>query len=143
MGMRTHRTGTGSTRVAIVVVLLAAITPAHALCPGDCNGDGVTTVDEIIRGVNLALDSGVYRTCPPIDVDGDTAVTVNELVLGVGQALNGCPAAVAVYRAPEQSAPAGPLDSGRGVLPSGRLIAPAGTQIPTETLPLNIALSAD
>ena len=141
--MRTPRTSTWLKSVAVVVVTVAAVTPSQALCPGDCNGDGITTVDEIIRGVNLALGSGVYRTCPPVDVDGDSQVTVNELVLSVGQALNGCPASVAVYRAPELSAPAGPLDNGKGVLPSGRRIAPAGVQIPTETLPLNLALTAD
>src|SRR5579862_2785402 len=122
--------------LAIIAVTLVTIAPAHALCPGDCNGDGFTTVDEIIRGVNLALDSGVYRSCPPIDVNGDAQVTIDELVLSVGAALNGCPATVAVYQAPEQTAPAGPLDS-------GRRIAPAGVQVPTETLPLNIALTND
>ncbi|HUL99388.1 MAG TPA: hypothetical protein VLU24_08225, partial [Mycobacterium sp.] len=94
------------------------------------------TVDELIRGVNLALGFGTYRTCPPADDSGDTEVTVDELVVGVNQALNGCPSTVAVYRAPEQALPAGPLDNGRGVLPSGRRIAPAGVQIPTDTLPL-------
>jgi len=128
---------------ALVALSFAVLTPAHALCPGDCNGDGLVTVDEVIRGVNLALGSGTYRTCPPVDTNGDSEVTVDELVTSVNQALNACPASVAVYRAPEQAAPAGPLDNGRGVLPSGRRIAPAGTQIPTETLPLNVALTAD
>jgi DNA-binding beta-propeller fold protein YncE len=143
MGMRTHRTATWLRVVTIALGSVAALTPAHALCPGDCNGDGIVTVDEIVRGVNLTLGAGVYRLCPPVDVDGDSAVTVNELIIGVNQVLNGCPATVAVYRAPEQTAPAGPLDNGRGILPSGRRLTPAGVQIPTETLPLNVALTSD
>jgi DNA-binding beta-propeller fold protein YncE len=141
--MRTHRSDTSLRTAAVVLFSLAALNPAYALCPGDCNGDGLTTVDEIIRGVNLALGAGVYRMCPPIDVNTDAEVTVDELVTGVNQVLGGCPATVAVYRAPEQLAPAGPLENGRGILPSGRLIDPAGVQVATETLPLNVVLTAD
>jgi hypothetical protein len=143
MGILTQRTRTWLKTVAVVVVSLAELTAAYALCPGDCNGDGLVTVDEVIRGVNLALGSGTYRTCPPVDLNADTAVTIDELITAVKQALDGCPATVAVYHAPEQSAPAGPLADGRGVLPNGRRVAPAGVQVPTETLPLNIALTAD
>jgi parallel beta-helix repeat protein len=53
-------------RRAIVIVL--DLTTALALaqqCPGDLNGDGVVTVDEILTAVNAALDGCPQPTPPP------------------------------------------------------------------------------
>lgn len=124
-------------------LLLAA--PVSALCPTDCNGNGEVTVDEIIRGVSVALGEGRYRTCPPGDVDTDGDVTVDELLQGVHGALHGCPATVSMYRAPERVRPTGPTGErdGYAVLPNGRLLQPAGRQVGAETLPLTLALTAD
>ena len=47
---------------------------------------------ELIRGVNIALDTAPIDACPSSDVNGDGAVAVNELVAGVNAALDGCPA---------------------------------------------------
>jgi DNA-binding beta-propeller fold protein YncE len=130
-------------RMLLLAGAIVASAPAAALCPGDCNGDGVVTVDEVVRSVNVALGAAAYRLCPPTDVDGDQQVTVDELVRAVGAALHGCPDTVAVYRAPAQQEPAGPLPNGEGVLPNGRRVQPTGTQIAAETLPLNVALTPD
>ena len=116
---------------------------AQALCAGDCNGDGLVGVDEVVRYVTLALGTNQYRVCPPGDVNGDRSVTVDELLQAVGSTLEGCPATATVHRAAELSTAAGPQGLGHGVLPNGRRIAPAGMQIPTETLPLNVVLTAD
>ena len=43
--------------VAALVRLLLAPEAAMAQCCGDCNGDGQSTVDEILKGVNHALTS--------------------------------------------------------------------------------------
>jgi len=59
-------------------------------CPGDCNGDGEVTVDELVRGVNIALGSVAVSACPPFDLNGDGELTVDELVRGVNAALIGC-----------------------------------------------------
>jgi len=60
------------------------------VCAGDCNSDGVVTVDEIITGVTLALSGGNTASCRAIDVNGDGRVTVEELVQAITVALNGC-----------------------------------------------------
>jgi len=63
-------------------------TPAPA-CAGDCNGDGVVAINELILGVNIALGAPVAG-CPAIDANGDGAVAINELIAAVGRALSGC-----------------------------------------------------
>jgi hypothetical protein len=65
-------------------------------CSGDCNGDGVVTIDELLTAVDLALrpypDSGCSETvfCPSLDVDLDCQITVAEIIAAVNQALEGC-----------------------------------------------------
>jgi DNA-binding beta-propeller fold protein YncE len=132
----------GLTSALMGAVLLAAH-PVAALCPGDCNGDGLVQVDEVVRSVNLALGVGQFRFCPPADSSGDGTVTVDEILQSVGSLLDGCPATVQVYHAPAVHEAAGPRGGGRGVLPNGRRVDPAGVQIPTQTLPLNLALTPD
>lgn len=61
-----------------------------ASCVGDCNGDGVVTVNEIIIGVNIALGNQTLDQCPSFDANGNGAVTVDELIKAVNNALNGC-----------------------------------------------------
>ena len=48
------------------------------------------TVDELIKGVNIALGTTSVETCPSFDTDGDGAVTINELIAAVNRALTGC-----------------------------------------------------
>ncbi len=136
-------------RVSIVSFVMAFSVAVHpnaghaALCASDCNGDGQVFVNELIRAVGVALESTPYRTCPPADTGRDGAVTVDEVLQGVQRGLDGCPAEIATFQAPEQVAPAGPMSGGLGILPSGRRVTPAGTQVATETMPLNMALTAD
>ncbi len=63
---------------------------ATAVCTGDCNADGEVTVDELVRGVNIALGSSPLEQCASFDTNGDGEVTVDELVRGVNGALAGC-----------------------------------------------------
>jgi hypothetical protein len=58
-------------------------------CVGDCSQDGRVTIDELVRGVNLALGAAI-GACPAFDSNGDGLVTVEELVRAVNSALNGC-----------------------------------------------------
>jgi hypothetical protein len=61
-------------------------------CPGDCNGDGSVTIDELLRAVNLALGSGIAgATCSALDTNRDGTVSIAEVVRAVGAALIGCP----------------------------------------------------
>jgi len=84
--------------LALVLFILAGVTPAEvratgaAFCVGDCNGDGMVTVDELIRGINIALGTLSVDDCPVFDSSGEGMVTVDEIVTAVANGLNGCPA---------------------------------------------------
>ena len=77
---------------------MAGLTVATSLpaiaCVGDCGGNGAVTVDELLKGVNIALGSTTLDTCGCFDRAGDGDVTVDELVAGVNAALGGCTAPV-------------------------------------------------
>lgn len=62
-------------------------TPA---CPGDCNGDGAVTVDELVRGVRMALLLEEVQAACGFDRNGDARVTVEELISAVEHLLSGC-----------------------------------------------------
>jgi cysteine-rich repeat protein len=61
------------------------------LCGGDCDGNHQVRVDELVRGVNIALERAQLDTCRSFDGNGDGIVRVNELVTGVNSLLRGCP----------------------------------------------------
>ena len=47
-------------------------------------------INELIRGVNIALGNTPATDCPAFDVNGDSQVTITELIQAVGNALDGC-----------------------------------------------------
>jgi len=55
---------------------------------GDCNRDHKVLIDELIRGVNIALGDTPVSACTPFDRSRDGKVTVDELVRGVRNALD-------------------------------------------------------
>lgn len=80
---------------------------AGAACPGDCDGNGVVSIDEMIRGVIIASGGLAVASCPEFDVNGDGMVSVSELVGAVRRALEGCTGmgAVSVCGGPITSTP--------------------------------------
>ena len=56
---------------------------------GDCNGNGVVRVDELVKAVNIALGTADVSLCAAADRNGD-GVKIDELVRAVGAALKGC-----------------------------------------------------
>lgn len=64
--------------------------PAVRPCVGDCNGDGMLSISELIRGVNIALGSADVSSCASFDRDGNGQVSINELIQAVQAALGGC-----------------------------------------------------
>ncbi len=82
-----------SSFLAVFAALYLFCTSAEALCPGDLNGDGVVTVDEILTMADAALNGCPDGGCPG-DLNGDGFVTVDEILQAVGAALNGCPGAI-------------------------------------------------
>jgi hypothetical protein len=69
----------------------ATVVLQRLACVGDCGGDEIVTVDEILTGVNVALGSATLDRCPVLDANGDGEVTITELLVTVNNALNGCP----------------------------------------------------
>lgn len=65
-------------------------TPLAPRCAGDCDADGAVAINELIRGVAIALGNGALDECPVFDGDGDGAVGISELVRAVNAALAGC-----------------------------------------------------
>lgn len=66
----------------------ATATPAP--CSGDCDGNGAITVNELVRGVSMALSLMPTDACPSFDADGSTTVSIDELVQAVNGLLKGC-----------------------------------------------------
>lgn len=65
-------------------------TVTAVLCIGDCNHGGSVSVDELVKGVNIALGNASLSDCKPFDRNNDGRVTVDELVKAVSAALSGC-----------------------------------------------------
>ena len=77
--------------LAIALAATSSLRPSLAVgqCPGDLNGDGSVTVNEIITAVNALLNGCAVFPCPG-DLNGDDLVTVDEIVKAVNAALGGC-----------------------------------------------------
>jgi len=67
-------------------------TPSAGACPGDCSNDRRVSVDELVRGVTIALGMDVWTSCPSFDGNGDRQIAIDELIRGVRAALDGCSA---------------------------------------------------
>jgi hypothetical protein len=47
-------------------------------------------VDELVKGVNIALGTRPVADCSAFDKNNDGSVTIDELVRAVGDAVEGC-----------------------------------------------------
>lgn len=59
-------------------------------CAGDCDANGWVGIDELIRGVRMALGDARTPACAAMDRDGNGAVQVPDLVAAVTASLLGC-----------------------------------------------------
>jgi WD40 repeat protein len=66
------------------------LTPTPSSCSGDCNADGRVTVDELLRGLSMALASSANESCTAFDRNRDDRVGIDEVVGAVHSALTGC-----------------------------------------------------
>jgi hypothetical protein len=85
-----RRFGLGGVVALVLLRLLMSPSAAVAVCVGDCSGDGVVTVNEIVECVNVALGSADLSTCSACSSNGQPVV-IGDLVTAVNDALNGCP----------------------------------------------------
>jgi hypothetical protein len=72
------------------LTLGCAVLPRASLCPGDCDGNGVVGVNEVLLQVAISLGGAPLASCPAGDTDGNGAITVNEVLATVNTALSGC-----------------------------------------------------
>jgi hypothetical protein len=62
----------------------ATVAPTIA---GDCDDDGIVSVDELVRAVGIALESLPLSACVAADRDGDGTVRIEELIAALNVAL--------------------------------------------------------
>jgi hypothetical protein len=68
---------------------ICAGAPCRSVNPpagGDCNADLRVTIDELVKGVGIALGAGSLDECPRADVNEDGTLTVDEIVKAVKSA---------------------------------------------------------
>ncbi len=120
--------------IAWLSLAVLSILPARAVgqyvCPGDCDGGGSVTINELIRGVNIALGTAAPEDCPAFDTDDSGGVTIDELIAAVNNALTGCPEPTPT------ATPSGPTPT---VTPNRLTLAPIGDR----TVALGSTLSLD
>lgn len=78
--------------LATVLVGVFVVPRTVVACPGDCDGSGEVTVDELVTMISIALGTFLVETCAPGDLDADGNITVDEIVRALDAILNGCPA---------------------------------------------------
>ena len=59
-------------------------------CTGDCDTSRTVTIDELLRGVDIALGAAALDQCAAFDCNSDRHVTVDCLIKAVHAALDGC-----------------------------------------------------
>jgi hypothetical protein len=83
----------------IIIAVLGAggsmVLADGSVCVGDCDVSGSVTVDDLVKGVNVALGTVELEVCPALDASGDGEVSIDELIQAVARALDGCPVFVA------------------------------------------------
>ncbi|MDX2171427.1 MAG: hypothetical protein SF182_30460 [Deltaproteobacteria bacterium] len=91
-GFQDRLTTAGDSYVLDAVALTrAAGREPLPICAGDCNRDRTVSIDELVRGVSLALDGSAPATCRALDRDHSSGIDVSELIGAVANALGGCP----------------------------------------------------
>lgn len=66
------------------------VNPTYAACTGNCDAGPEVTIDEVIRGVNIALENFPLTVCVAFDSNRDGFVTISELIRSVNNLLFGC-----------------------------------------------------
>ena len=77
--------------VSLFAIIVSAAAAADAACLCDCDNDGEVTVDELLRGVTIALGDRALTDCPSADGDADDQVWIHELITAIDNVLDGCP----------------------------------------------------
>jgi hypothetical protein len=73
-----------------LLVVVATQAVAQDVCIGDCDGNGVVSINELLTGVNIALEREAIDGCRGFDTNADGNLQINELLGAVRSALQGC-----------------------------------------------------
>jgi hypothetical protein len=79
----------GGEGVRAAPAVLAMLRPP---CHGDCNGDGMVLLNELVLGVGIGLDTTPVDACRAADGDDSRSVRIDEILRAVQVALTACPA---------------------------------------------------
>jgi hypothetical protein len=84
-------TGTPTiTRTATVTRTPTPTDTPSLLCVGDCNEDGVVSVDELVLGLDIGLGTAALSECVALDRDQNGQVDISENITAVSNSLNNC-----------------------------------------------------
>ena len=84
--------GTATATVTPALTASATATASVVPCIGDCDGNHVVSIDELIAGVGIALGNQPPGTCPAME-DSAGQIDIAQLIKAVRNALVGCGAA--------------------------------------------------
>jgi hypothetical protein len=79
----------GSTDSNLATVSLTVSAAPVCSCPGDCDGNSVVTIEEVVGAVVSAIH-GAATGCLCVDTNHDGRVTIDEVLRSVDAALKGC-----------------------------------------------------
>jgi hypothetical protein len=65
---------------------------ASAACPGDCDGDGVITVDDVLERMRIALGEAELTSCSPASATSGGVETVADVLAALMSVVTACPA---------------------------------------------------
>ncbi len=103
-----RRVRTAESMVAIGVALLCVVCGAHIAlgqgpaspsptateappwCPGDCNRDGIVTVDELVTMAGIALGGAPLVACADGAGEGRRQIGIDTVIAAVNAAVSGC-----------------------------------------------------
>lgn len=70
----------------------SSLTPTSSSvpCAGDCDNSRTVSINELVLGVNIALDREPVTSCDRLDRDASGHITIDELVASVNNALRNC-----------------------------------------------------
>jgi hypothetical protein len=75
---------------AVALLLCVSVARGQTPCVGDCNGNMMVTINELILGVNIALGNQPLSACEAFDCQNNGTVPINCLILAVNNAANNC-----------------------------------------------------
>ena len=114
---------TALTVASLSFILSAA--PASGQCVGDCNGNTVVEINELVLGVDILLQVAPAGSCDAFR-DSEGKLDVSRLLEGIDNALDGCPATPTPTATME-------ITATETLTPVSTMSTPAETPTPTST----------